>query len=152
MRVRDTGDLGARVAEGEAVMGHDCAAMGLHEVHCPLHEGNIVDDEMTGDRVVMVELSYPPHETQRHERPNPRVIEVGLMHVRAADNIRISYDFGRDGWVIEQAWTEVVCVPPSSEHRHGYDDHVDRWEEVAFVRAWKLNAEKGMAGPGTKYR
>lgn len=55
-------------------------------------------------------------------------IEVGLMDVRAADNIRISYDYERDGWKIEQAsifeWKadDKVCDPD--------------WQEVAFVKAW----------------
>lgn len=59
---------------------------------------------------------------------NPVFIEVGLMAVRAADSIRISYDFDRDGWKIEQASTfewecdDKVCDPD--------------WQEVAFVRAW----------------
>jgi hypothetical protein len=131
-------------------MKHNCEAMGLHPANCPLHEGSIIDDPSTRDRVVNVELSYPPREYERDRRPYSRVIEVGLMDVRAADDLRISYDFKRDGWSIQQAWIEVVVVAPSSEHPHGYDDHVDRWEEVAFIRAWGLNAEKGMAGPGSK--
>lgn len=55
-------------------------------------------------------------------------LEVGLMHVRAADNIRIHYDFQRDGWSVEQASTfewsgdDPVCDPD--------------WQEVAFVPAW----------------
>jgi hypothetical protein len=80
----------------------------------------------------------------------PHLLQVGLYDVRAADDIRISYDFDRDGWKIEQAWIEVVVVPPSPEHGGGYDDHVDRWEEVAFIRAWDMNRQKGMAGPGTE--
>ena len=54
--------------------------------------------------------------------------EIGLMDVRAADNIRVSYDKGRDGWKIEQAsvfkWdiNDDVCDPD--------------WQEVAFVQAW----------------
>jgi hypothetical protein len=59
---------------------------------------------------------------------NPAFVEVGLMDVRAADSIRISYDFERDGWKIEQASTfewdvnDKVCDPD--------------WQEVAFVQAW----------------
>ena len=55
-------------------------------------------------------------------------LTVGLMHVRAADDIRVSYDLQRDGWVIEQAqvfeWAadDSVCDP--------------EWKEVAFVEAW----------------
>ena len=55
-------------------------------------------------------------------------IEVDLSDVRAADSIRISYDFTRDGWKIEQAsifeWDgdDKVCDPD--------------WQEVAFIKAW----------------
>ena len=55
-------------------------------------------------------------------------VEIGMFHVRAADSIRISYESGRDGWVIEQASTfewsvdDEVCDPD--------------WQEVAFVKAW----------------
>jgi len=57
-----------------------------------------------------------------------RKIVVGLMDVRATDDIRISYDKDRDGWKIEQAsifeWEadNDVCDPD--------------WQEVAFVQAW----------------
>ena len=53
---------------------------------------------------------------------------VGLEDIRAADDIRISYDFERDGWVVEQAavfeWdaNDPTCDPD--------------WGEVAFVPAW----------------
>ncbi len=56
-----------------------------------------------------------------------KCIEVGLEHVRAADNIRISYDFARDGYKIEQSrWTED-------------DASGDDWQEVAFIQAWSLD-------------
>lgn len=69
-----------------------------------------------------VELFYPRGEG------NARQILVSLMDIRAADDIRISYDFDRDGWVIEQAsifaWPagDEVCDPD--------------WQEVAFIEAW----------------
>lgn len=53
---------------------------------------------------------------------------IGLVDVRAADDIRVSYDKKRDGWKIEQASTfswdaaDKVCDPD--------------WQEVAFVKAW----------------
>lgn len=55
-----------------------------------------------------------------------KAIEVDL--VRAADSIRVEYDFERDGWVIKQAsrfeWEadDPDCDPD--------------WQEVAFVGAW----------------
>lgn len=53
---------------------------------------------------------------------------VGLMDVRAADSIRISYDKSRDGWKIEQASTFSWDAD---------DDKCDPdWQEVAFVQAW----------------
>lgn len=68
-----------------------------------------------------VELSYP--------RINPiSHLLVALEDVRAADSIRVSYDYERDGWKIEQASTfqwnsdDKVCDPD--------------WQEVAFVQAW----------------
>lgn len=53
---------------------------------------------------------------------------IGLMDVRAADDIRISYDKDRDGWKIEQAsifeWIadDKICDPD--------------WQEVVFIQAW----------------
>lgn len=59
---------------------------------------------------------------------NPiKAIQVGLMDVRAADDIRIEYDFERDGWVISQAQVFEWDV----------DERVDpEWKEVAFIKAW----------------
>lgn len=59
---------------------------------------------------------------------NPRALQIALMHVRAADDIQVSYDFERNGWVIKQAsvfsWDED-------------DDSSDEdWQEVAFIQAW----------------
>ncbi len=58
---------------------------------------------------------------------------VGLQDVRAADSIRISYDFDRDGWKVEQA----------SVFSWDVDDEIcdDGWQEVAFVQAWQLMKE-----------
>lgn len=70
-----------------------------------------------------IDLWYPTVE------PNPKFVEVGLMDVRAADSIRISYDFERDGWKIEQASTfEWEADDP----KLGDPD----WQEVAFIQAW----------------
>lgn len=56
-------------------------------------------------------------------------IQVGLIDVRAADDIRIHYDFDRDGYVIEQA---------SVFEWDADDDDVGDpgWKEVAFIKAW----------------
>ena len=80
-----------------------------------------------GDTAV-VDLWYPRVEGQQTH------VEVGLVDVRAADSIRISYDFDRDGWVIEQA---------AAFEWDGEDDCDPQWGEVAFVQAW---AREGRAG------
>lgn len=55
-------------------------------------------------------------------------IQVGIYDVRAADDIRIHYDFDRDGYAIEQAST--------FEWEEG-DTKMDMdWQEVAYVQAW----------------
>ena len=54
---------------------------------------------------------------------NPTFLQVGLMHTRAADDIRISYDFDRDGYKIEQTDGE-------------------KWIEVFFAQAWEYEKEE----------
>ena len=57
-----------------------------------------------------------------------RKLVLGLVDVRAADSIRISYEKKRDGWLIEQA---------SVFEWDGDDPVYDKdWKEVAFVKAW----------------
>jgi hypothetical protein len=74
------------------------------------------------DNAVHLDLWYP------NVNDNPDRIEIGLMHVRSSDNISISYDFDRDGWVISQA------VPtPWETNAYAHDPD---WKEVAFVQAW----------------
>jgi hypothetical protein len=74
-----------------------------------------------------IDLCYPRCEE------SVKSFVVGLMDVRAADSIRVSYDFERDGWKIEQASTfewnvgDPVCDPD--------------WQEVAFVKAWARETE-----------
>jgi len=73
---------------------------------------------------VHFEFWYPRNEGQ------PHTLEIGLMDVRAADCIRVIYDFDRDGWSILQASTfEWEDAGPDAE----YDED---WQEVAFVPAW----------------
>lgn len=82
-----------------------------------LKEARIVGD------TACVDLLYP-----RNDDSPVKYIQIGLMDVRAADDIRVSYDFNRDGWKIEQAsifqWLadDEVCDPC--------------WKEVALVQAW----------------
>ena len=78
------------------------------------------------DRTISTELFYPRNEDQ------PNAIEIGLCDVRAADGLRIVYDFERDGWSIMQA-------TKSSWH---LDDDLDQgWTEVYFAQAWAMDPE-----------
>lgn len=53
--------------------------------------------EESDGKYVEIELWYPRIED------NIKSIQISLGDVRAADNIRIQYDFERDGWSIQQA-------------------------------------------------
>ncbi len=86
------------------------------------------------DDTIGVELYYP--RTPGHVT----YVEVGLMDVRAADGIRVSYDFDRDGFVVEQPWYEdVEITKPGATYRSF--DQVEHWHEVGFFKSWVL---KGM--------
>ena len=75
--------------------------------------------------VLHVELMYPQCGPE-----NDRVdtVEVGLCDVRAADSIRITYDYDRDGWSVLQA---SIFEWEADDTEHDAD-----WQEVAFVPAW----------------
>lgn len=74
------------------------------------------------DRTVFVSLCYPRIDENAH------TVEIGLDDVRAADSIRVLYDFDRDGWVIQQASKFSWAVG---------DDEMDQdFQEVAFIKAW----------------
>lgn len=61
-------------------------------------------------------------------------VGVGILHVRASDGIRISYDYERDGYVVEQptqlTWAsdDEICDP--------------KYKEVAFIESWALSEEQ----------
>lgn len=81
-----------------------------------------------------IDLWYPPHTAEQSKPGEIQSMVIGLQHVRAADEIRVSYDFVRNGWIIEQAskfeWniTDVVC---------------DRcWKEVSFLKAWGSDVDQ----------
>lgn len=101
---------------------------------------------MRGERLAIVDLWYP-----RCEGPRVAEVEVGLMDVRAADSIRITYDFERDGYSIKQA----------ANFSWEADDeaHDEDWQEVAFVKAWarekpgpleRYEAERGAGDRGSR--
>src|SRR3569623_1239356 len=73
---------------------------------------------------------------------NIGVVEIGIQDTRAADNIRISYDYDRDGWKIEQAsvfeWDAADTVMDEG------------WEEVVFVPAWGRLLEPSSRSSGSE--
>jgi hypothetical protein len=96
----------------------------------PLREARVSGDAL------LVDLWYPRVEG------SVKAVEVGLVDVRAADAIRIEYDFGRDGWVIKQA----------SRFQWDADDPAmdPDWQEVAFVQAWARDASPDDDEPKAK--
>ena len=75
------------------------------------------------------DLWYPGGAARRDMEAEPTYVRIGLYHVRAADDVRISYDFDRDGWKVEQ---------DKRAHLDGIDEE---WTEVAFVEAWAFEEE-----------
>ena len=63
-----------------------------------------------------------------------KTVEVELVDVRAADSIRILYDFNRDGWSILQA---SIFEWDADDKEYDAD-----WQEVAFIQAWGREVEK----------
>jgi hypothetical protein len=76
--------------------------------------------KVNGD-TLHIDLWYP-----RSDDFEVKQIQVGLIDVRAADDIRVSYDFDRNGWVIQQA----------SDWELDDTERDQGWTEVAFVEAW----------------
>jgi hypothetical protein len=63
-----------------------------------------------------------------------KFLQIGLMDVRAAGDIRVSYDFQRDGWKVEQ---------PTISEWSADDEACDQgWKEVAFIAAWHPESEE----------
>lgn len=90
--------------------------------------------------VLGVDLWYPRLERKSAEPrtfDHPVAVEVGLMDVRAADSIRVEYDFIRDGYVIKQA---SIFSWPAGDTACDQD-----WQEVAFVKSWarEVRASQG---------
>lgn len=92
---------GVEVKRGESVVAY---------VGPSPHEQDVVD----------VDVWYP-------RVSGTRWLELGLIDVRAADSIRVGYDFERDGWSVQQAsrfiWRDDEESDPG-------------WQEVAFAKAW----------------
>ena len=92
----------------------------------------ILGDAKEAGGVLRLNLHYPPYNPPEQGRIH--ALQIGLMAVRAADDIRVSYDYRRDGWKIEQE--EIVS---DDGCYHGTGD----WQEVAFVQAWGREREVG---------
>jgi hypothetical protein len=80
----------------------------------------ILDEAIQNGDELHLDLFYPRSED------NIKHFVIGLEDIRAAQSIRVSYDFERDGWKIEKAtkfeWgvNDLVCDP--------------EWKEVAFIK------------------
>lgn len=70
-----------------------------------------------------VEVTYP-----QVTKGGVTKVVVDQESVRSTDGVRLSYDYERDGWIIEQqsrfAWRadDMECDPD--------------WQEVAFIQSW----------------
>ncbi len=85
----------------------------------------MIRDATRSEGTIHLDLWYPDVEG------NARYLQLGLMDVRAADDIRISYDKKRDGWLIEQD-----SVRDDDTRTGADDDPYEAWLEVAFIPAW----------------
>lgn len=89
------------------------------------HDGGSYDRPMTESiDPIRVELAYPG------EPARPSAVVVELIDVRAADDLNITYDYARDGWVIRMA--------SFREDAEGEFQAVDPLVEVAFLPAWNM--------------
>ncbi|MBI40438.1 MAG: hypothetical protein CMF59_12625 [Leptospiraceae bacterium] len=99
--------------------------------------GDIIDLDMCGrggvKRHFIINLMYP----DINSKENNSSVELNLYHVRSSDGIQIQYDGDRDGWSIQQAYSTYRQIKPN------YSEEVEHWEEVAFIKSWALQEEKG---------
>ena len=75
-------------------------------------------------RSIKVDLEYPRNEDRKD------FVLLGLLDVRAANHLIISYDFDRDGWVIG-----------SNLYNPDIDPEIDQPDiprEVAFIPSWPI--------------
>ena len=90
----------------------------------------IIDTSRACGNEFSIDLHYPPYENEPCEEGQIKYITVGLSAVRAADDVRIHYNFERDGWVVEQS--SIFEWEPGDNENENYRD----WQEVAFIQAW----------------
>lgn len=91
----------------------------------------ILKESRSHGDTIHIDLWYPDRDGEPSSNRINK-ISVGLVDVRSADDIRISYDFNRDGWKIEQA----------SVFEGDTDDFDPDWQEVAFIKAWARENSK----------
>lgn len=93
----------------------------------------VLKETMCNGVVTDVPLWYPGS-------PDPsshQVIQVSLVHVRAADDIRILFDMARNGWVVQQpVWGRDRA---EEEEKCTY---IDSWKEVGFFEAWAFEPKE----------
>jgi hypothetical protein len=66
----------------------------------------------------------------------PTTVEIDLMDVRASDGLRVSYDFERDGWSIQQPRSVMRETGPNRA------EQITTWHEVYFAPSWALESEE----------
>jgi len=84
---------------------------------------------------------YYPRQAEERDR----YCRLSLSDGRVSKDIRVSYDFERDGWLIEgylsrEEGSCTVAVDEQGRDIEGDEDDV--WKEVAFVPAWALHKEE----------
>lgn len=88
---------------------------------------DIKDDVRHAGDAVSVEIFYP-------RQRSIKAVQVGLCDVRAADDVRIEYDFERDGWKVSQRHYAQA---------DGYMTCDGAWHEMAFLPAWPGARKEG---------
>lgn len=124
LAVREDGKIRSPTPEEEKI-----ANSALREALTGDAKATKLSQVAVSEDAIHADLWYPRSENR------VKAIVVGLVDVRAADDIRVTYDFDRDGWKIEQAsafqWEldDPNCGNPD-------------WQEVAFVKAWAREVKR----------
>jgi hypothetical protein len=102
--------------------------MKIHETKYGQGPGNF-DVYAEGD-TLLVGLTYPENTVD-----GCRHVHVNQESTRASDGVRMSHDYDRDGWSIQQQvhvrMGGMLDTP-----------NPDEWIEVAFVQSWSLVREE----------
>jgi len=84
------------------------------------------------DQTLSINVTYPGW-SEGDSPESVRFIKVNQESVRASDGIRLSYDYQRDGWSIQQPKSREVEVSD------GVFEFQQDWIETAFVQSWALD-------------